>query len=316
MIFKNYLRVFPSGMQLCLFMCFFLLLMSLCASFMPMVIRYGTGQQIDLSAFVDGAFVHYPRVYQVMNLIQQLFMFLLPALIFAYLAHPDPLGYLGLVKPAKPQLALWVVVLAIGMLPALLILTNWLQHIDLGAWAREMQESRARYESVYFKSKTPAAVLWNVMLVGIIPAICEEIFFRGIILKFLHTWIRRPWLSIICSAMVFASVHGSVYNFLPITITGIALAWVYFQTSCLWLNILLHLVFNSMQVLMVYVLAPGQQESDAVGSMSLQLLIFGAGVALIAIAAYFIHNSRTPLPQGWGVKELPSDNQDISKSVK
>jgi hypothetical protein len=71
-----------------------------------------------------------------------------------------------------------------------------------------------------------------------------------------------------------------------------------------------------MQVLMVYVLAPGQQESDAVGSMSLQLLIFGAGVALIAIAAYFIHNSRTPLPQGWGVKELPSDNQDISKSVK
>lgn len=313
MMFKNYLRVFPSGMQLCIFMCFFLLLMSLGAAFMPALIRYGTGRQIDLAAFVDGEFVHYPRVYQLMNIIQQVLMFLLPALIFAYLAHPDPLGYLGLVKPEKPRLAIWALALAAGMLPALLVLTNWLQQMDLGEWARSMQQSRERYESVYFQSRNPGAVLWNVLLVGIIPAICEEIFFRGIILKFLHTWLRKPWLSIICSALVFASVHGSVYNFLPITITGIVLAWVYFQTSSLWLNILLHLFFNSAQVLLVYVFFPGQQETDSAGSTGLQLLVFGAGAALMAVAAYFIYTSRTPLPKRWGVTELPSDNQDISK---
>ncbi len=312
-MFKNYLRVFPSGMQLCIFMCFFLLLMSLSTALMPALIRYGTGRPIDLATFIDGEFIHYPKVYQIMNVVQQLAMFLLPALVYAYLAHPEPLRYLGLVKPAKPGLAIWILVLAVGMLPFLLTMTTWLQQIDLGKWARDLQKSRERYESVYFQSRDSGSVLFNVILAGIIPAICEEVFFRGIILKFLNTWFRRPWLSIVCSALLFASVHGSVYNFLPITITGIVMAWVYFRTSSLWLNILLHLVFNSLQVLLVYTLFTGQQDAETGTSTSLQLLLFGAGAALMATAFYFIQKYRTPLPDRWGVTERPENNQNISK---
>jgi membrane protease YdiL (CAAX protease family) len=301
-MFKNYLKVYPSGVQLALFGCFFLLSWSLFIYAMPMMIRYGTGQNMTSSDFLEKGFLDYPVLYTIINCLSLVLTFLLPCIIFAYLAHPRPAYYLGYRKPPYAGSVFWIVVMAVGMLLAITVLLSWIQLIDLGAWADSLQQDRQELEALYFNNKSISALLLNTFLVAFIPAVCEETFFRAVLMRFLNTWFRRPWLSIVCSALLFALVHLSVYNFIPIFITGVLLAWTYFKTSSLWLNICLHFLFNGAQVILAYVLNKdaGFDENTSAG---MQIGMFLIGSALIATAMYFISKHRRPLPDNWSVVE-------------
>lgn len=303
-MFKNYLRVYPSGVQLALFGCFFLLSWSLFIYAMPMMIRYGTAQNMTSKDFLDNGFLDYPVLYTIINCLSLVLTFLLPCVIFAYLAHPGPASYLGFRRPTHAASFFWIVIMAVGMLLAVTVLLSWIQLVDLGSWADSLQQDRQELEALYFNNKSISALLLNTFLVAFIPAVCEETFFRALLMRFLNTWFRRPWLSIVCSALLFALVHLSVYNFIPIFITGMLLAWIYFKTSSLWLNICLHFLFNGSQVILAYVLNKDASFDENINP-GVQIAFFITGSALIATAMYFIQKQRRPLPDNWSVVEKP-----------
>lgn len=84
--------------------------------------------------------------------------------------------------------------------------------------------------------------LYTYLLLPFLPAICEELFFRGVIARGLLEWGKLP--AVLISAVVFSLAHGSadrlVYQFL----FGIALAFVYFETKNLLVPIFAHLANN------------------------------------------------------------------------
>ncbi len=299
------MRVLPSGIQLSIFMVFFMLLLAVSGALTPYMIQGFTGTKIASSVFFKTEYINYPSAFALMNSISLVLILLIPTIIFSYLAHPQPMQYLGFKKPSMAQ-TLSIPLLALGMLFSILIITQWITKIDLGAWANQLQQDRQDYESLYFKNKSIAQVLINILLVALTPAVCEELFFRSIIMRFLNTWFQKPWLALLISAVLFASVHGSVYNFLPIVLTGLLLAWVYFKTSSIILSILLHFLFNASQVLMVYF---GGEAIENKVSLAAQVGFVSVGALLIFIGMKWIQKNKTPLPNNWTVVEKVDSNK-------
>jgi hypothetical protein len=91
---------------------------------------------------------------------------------------------------------------------------------------------------------TAAAVFSAVVL----APLAEELFFRGL----LQSLLRRrfgPWPAVLTTAAVFAAVHYSTPQAVPaLAALGIVLGYNYERTGRLFAPILLHAIFNALNI--------------------------------------------------------------------
>ncbi len=86
-----------------------------------------------------------------------------------------------------------------------------------------------------------------VVTLGIVPAVFEELTFRGFLFSALRTKLAG-WPTILVSALLFGLFHEilSPGRLLPSTFLGLALGWVRLQTGSVWPCMLLHAINNSL----------------------------------------------------------------------
>lgn len=92
-----------------------------------------------------------------------------------------------------------------------------------------------------------------VLLGGIAAPFAEEIYFRGV----LYTWLRQRWgvrTGILGSSFVFGLVHGNVAIAGAAFFLGLILAWVYERSDSLWPAVLIHVINNSVKIILLYAL--------------------------------------------------------------
>lgn len=91
----------------------------------------------------------------------------------------------------------------------------------------------------------------DFMSVAVAAPLAEEIFFRGFLFAGL---VQRmtPWLAVVLSALCFGIAHAEKWSFLPIFVIGIGLAWIYYRTRNLWVNIIAHATVNSVSLVLAY----------------------------------------------------------------
>ena len=100
-------------------------------------------------------------------------------------------------------------------------------------------------------SKPHLASMFAIGICVIILApLCEEIFFRGILLRFLHSRMNLRKSLWVCS-LIFAVVHQHFASFLPLCFLGYWLGHYYIKTQCIWTNIGIHALFNGTNLLLV-----------------------------------------------------------------
>ena len=89
----------------------------------------------------------------------------------------------------------------------------------------------------------------NVVLLAVLPAIFEELLFRGVILQGLRKNFS-DWLAILLSAVMFTLMHGSLQQFVYPLILGLILGWIVVRGGSLILSIIVHFVSNFTVVLL------------------------------------------------------------------
>jgi hypothetical protein len=91
---------------------------------------------------------------------------------------------------------------------------------------------------------------------AVVAPVVEEIFFRG----FVFTGLRGKWgwpTAALASAGLFALAHVLPTSFLPIFILGLIFAWLYQVSGSIWPAILMHMLTNSVALLLAYALSQG-----------------------------------------------------------
>jgi len=186
-------------------------------------------------------------------------VFFLPSLVFAWLSDPHPLAFAGLKMPDRAG----YVVIGIVIILFSYLLVEWLGELNqvlvktlfgksAQAWI-EKGESDVDGTLQNILNMKNAGDLWeSVVLVGLLAAIGEELFFRGILQRILIQAFKSPWAGIVVTAAIFSAIHGQFLGFIPRMILGMILGALYWYSGSLLPAIAGHFVFNSLQVVLLY----------------------------------------------------------------
>jgi len=90
-----------------------------------------------------------------------------------------------------------------------------------------------------------------LLVAGIMAPVAEEIFFRGVLFR----WLRGRcsfWSAAIVSSAIFGLLHGELSLAAAALIMGIVLAYLYEKSQSLWSPVLIHILNNSVKIIILY----------------------------------------------------------------
>ncbi len=193
------------------------------------------------------------------QLVLSIGIFVIPPLVFAYLASDDPYQFLKIKHWPAPPLVILGVLVVFTASPVMYALLDLNQSITfpeslkgLEETLRDMEESTNTLIERMLGMDTPVDLLLNLAVIAVIPAIGEELLFRGGIQQLLHKWTQSPHIAIILSGALFSFIHFQFFGFLPRMVLGILFGYLFYWSSSLWLPIVAHFFYNASQVTMVY----------------------------------------------------------------
>jgi membrane protease YdiL (CAAX protease family) len=225
--------------------------------------------------------------------------FLLPPLLFAYATHPRPTEYLGLRKPGKAVQWPVVIMLITGLVPVFLQVGNWISKLP---WSPEVKAGEAKLQELtnaLTSMNSPVEFIKIFALVAILPAVGEELLFRGVFMRFAAKRSGGIVFPLIVSALMFALAHSSMFGFLPILMAGIVLGLIYYWTGSIWLSILAHMINNGVQLVMLYIGTTNKEVQRIMDGNNVPIWLFIPGLLLASFATYLLWRNRTPLPPTW-----------------
>jgi hypothetical protein len=86
----------------------------------------------------------------------------------------------------------------------------------------------------------------GVFIIAFLPAMFEELLFRGVLQNLLVRWIKKPVVAIIITSILFSLIHSSYYLFISRFVLGYVLGALFYQTKNIWVNIFAHFMNNLM----------------------------------------------------------------------
>jgi ABC-2 type transport system permease protein/sodium transport system permease protein len=138
-------------------------------------------------------------------------------------------------------------------------LRGWLAALLVGLSSWALAREFFRYQSYVLppskamhafekllESQLSAAPLWLVvLLLAVVPAICEEFLFRGFLLSGLSTGLRK-WQTIFAVGLIFGVYHFMIER-IPVTaLMGIVLAYLCWQSRSIFPAMLAHALHNGL----------------------------------------------------------------------
>jgi len=100
---------------------------------------------------------------------------------------------------------------------------------------------------VFLEERRLWLLIYSTLTVVLLGPIVEEVFFRG----FAYNALKKKWgrsCAMILTSVVFAALHGNLIGFLPITLLGLLLVYMYEKTGSLIPSITIHILHNSLMV--------------------------------------------------------------------
>lgn len=106
----------------------------------------------------------------------------------------------------------------------------------------------SQYEMIEDFLSTDGIIWFGLLNIALVPAFCEEILFRGYILRaFEKSW--GPILAVIVSGLIFGMFHIQLGNILPLATLGVVLGLMTWLSGTIWPAVVAHFINNGAAVL-------------------------------------------------------------------
>ena len=231
-----------------------------------------------------------------LQLIESTGMFVLPPLAMAWLWSEKPLEYLHLDSKITIKTALLVVTIMIVAIPFInllgeinhrLVLPH--QFSGLENWMKSSEAAATEMTEKLLNTHSISGLIFNIVLISMIPALGEELFFRGAMQGLFTEW-KNVRSAIWVGAIVFSAIHLQFYGFVPRMLLGAFFGYLVLWSGSIWPAILAHFVNNVMAVIFYYFKYNGYQlpDIDTVGTGSGWWL----GMASGAVTVFLIFSMK------------------------
>ena len=287
----------PFG-QLIFFFCLVLMGMGIASGLGLIALSGLMGHSVEEAvAFASDAGSRDGRVYNlVINGFNQLFSFGLMAWIASRLFAGRT--FLALGKISAP----WIVAsvaLAWAAQP-LIDLTFRLNAAALNFMPDSWVETVNRFEAL--AAEVTASMLsfdeaWQfpatLVIVALMPAVCEELAFRGVIQPLVAKWTNNIHAAVWMAAFLFSAIHLQFHGFLPRMILGAGLGYLVVYSGSLWPAIAAHFFNNAAAIVMALVYGPEWVEAELNSTSSWEWGDYGLAAVALGIGVYAVRWVRS-----------------------
>ncbi|MEZ0539251.1 CPBP family intramembrane glutamic endopeptidase [Fibrella arboris] len=185
--------------------------------------------------------------------------FLLPSLLYWFFVDQRKLTNFS--SQPTYRVAGWglVMVLTIAFMPVngLIIELNQALQLPealapLERWMRAKEDQMAELTRFLTTFSSVTQLVMALLTIAIIPALGEEVLFRGILQRKFIAWTGSIHAGIWLAAALFSAIHFQFYGFLPRMLLGAMFGYLYVWSGNLWVPMLAHFINNGFTVLMIF----------------------------------------------------------------
>jgi membrane protease YdiL (CAAX protease family) len=259
---------------------------------------YGLGLMRN-TEWMTGADLKYVGALKILITAQQIGLFLFPAVVLAIFEGRKPHRFYG-VKTPKISLLSIVLVLMLCSMPLLGLINELNMKMHLPAflakvehWMREQEDQGAITTKAILSGKSIGAFIINLIIVAIVPAVCEEFIFRGGLQRTFLRLIKNPHVAIWSSAIIFSTIHFQFFGFFPRMLLGAAFGYIYFWTGNLWYTIFAHFLNNAFAVSITYYLQVHNLPAEKADKMNVHWIGYLISAILTLALFKFLKDKTT-----------------------
>ncbi len=229
-------------------------------------------------------------------------IFLLPAWFYSRITFTGNYWWhLGL-RPAEKSL-MYPIAIAVILFafPSVFWLGEFNQSINLPAWMENLEKDATAQMEAFLKVNNTLDIFINIFIIALLPAICEELCFRGALQRIMIQICRSPWMGIITASIIFSALHFQFQGFLPRMFLGVVLGALYWYSGSLWPSIIAHFVNNAVQVVAVSFAPEYIRENPGLPLYMAAI----SGFLVLAILWYLSRISTARYSKLYGRSDLP-----------
>ncbi|MBK8847776.1 MAG: CPBP family intramembrane metalloprotease [Bacteroidetes bacterium] len=269
---------------------------SLVAGFIIQLI-YGINPFLEATALKDFNNPQSRNLVRWMQLALATSGFIVGSLAGVFFLNKRPCAFLKLNTGIMPVMITAAILCSFMVVPLVNYLLFLNQQLNLPEslralenFIRHSEDEVAAITHAFLSDTSVAGLVINLVTVALIPAIGEELFFRGCIQQSLNTIFRKRFISIFITAFIFSAIHMQFYGFLPRLLLGLMLGWLMEYGRSIWVPIIAHFVNNASAVLIAFFLfkkdKSGNSSSifDTVGTQPGDLIwVIASAVTTVAV---------------------------------
>ena len=175
-------------------------------------------------------------------------LFVVPTLTYAYICDFD----LKLQCSFDRQTLFLAIAIMFLINPFIAFLYEWNMSLNLPDWLLVYDEKAEQLTKYFLRMDSLGDLSFNLLVLAIIPAIGEELLFRGYLQQTFAKWFGKPHVAIIVTALLFSAIHMQFQGFLPRLALGVVLGYLFYWSGSLWLPIIAHFINNAMAISFTY----------------------------------------------------------------
>jgi len=231
-----------------------------------------TGQALSLASLMNGS----ANEMRFMLLLSSLGSFVVPA----YLMNTREgygITYFKLTKrPSGIQFG-YILLAMLAFMPLMGLIGHWNESLQLPDNMRSLQSwmERSEKESAdlikgIIMESSISGFLFNIVVLALIPAIGEELLFRGVLQNIIGRWLSNHHVVIWLVAIIFSAIHLQFFGFVPRMLLGAFFGYLYFWSKNIILPIFGHFVNNAGATIMAFYYVREGKNYDELNAFELQ----------------------------------------------
>ena len=266
---------------------------------------------LALGAYDDANYVAASKLIQMLGSVGT---FIIPAFLFSYLFEGQLFSYYKFRNSTGAIPMFLVILMMISVIPFI----NYMAEINLkmeipiralDQLLRTLESTAEEMMVAFTATKSISGLLVNLLMIGVIAAVGEELIFRGLMQRLMTQMLKNPHVAILITALLFSAFHFQFFSFLPRFVLGLILGYLMYYGQSIWYPILAHFVNNAMGVTYYYFNSRGSAD-DMLEEIGTSTLIPVAAVISMALfllcgALWYFQTERytTRSPQSGGIEK-------------
>lgn len=204
-----------------------------------------------------------------LQIIISLALFVFSSLLLGYMFSSNNQEYLRLQKQPTWILALLAILLVTVIFPFINMVSALNSQIEFPSFMKGVEDFLKHQEQTnqnmmdaFLKDTNLRGLFVNLVMIGVIPAVGEELFFRGVLQRIFTKMTGKSVWAILITAALFSLIHGEFTGFFPRMFLGALFGYLLVWSGSIWVPIIAHFVNNVTAVVLYYFVNIGTVEKS------------------------------------------------------